>query len=213
MKNIGVFVSGSGTNLQAIIDGINNGKITNGKIGLVLSTKDKADAYALTRASDNNIKTEVIKRKNYPDGEEFSRKVEETVKQYDIDLIVLAGFLSVLSSEFVKKYENKIINVHPTLIPSFCGKGFYGLRVHEQVLERGVKLSGATVHFVNEVTDGGPIILQKAVEVKDDDTPEILQKRIMTEAEQIILVEAVNLYCNDRLVIERNRVYINNKNK
>lgn len=206
IKNIGVFVSGSGTNLQAIIDGINNGKITNGKISLVLSTKDSA--FALTRASENNIKTEIIKRKKYPDEIEFSQKIEDTILKYDIDLIVLAGFLSVLSFDFIKKYENKIINVHPTLIPSFCGKGFYGIRVHEQVLERGVKLSGATVHFVNEITDGGPIILQKAVEVKDDDTPEILQQRIMQEAEQVILVEAINLFCNDRLSVEGGKVYI-----
>ena len=206
MKNIGVFVSSSGTNLQAIIDGINNGKISNGKISLVLSTK--RDVYALTRARENNIKTEIVRRKKYPDGEEFSRKVEQVIKPYDIDLIVLAGFLSVLSFDFIKKYENKMINVHPALIPSFCGKGFYGLRVHEQVLERGVKLSGATVHFVNEITDGGPIIMQKAIEVKDGDTPEILQQRIMTEAERPLLTEAVNLFCNDRLVIDSNKVYI-----
>ena len=206
MKNIGVFVSGSGMNLQAIIDGINSGKITNGKIVLVLSTKD--DVYALTRAKENNIKTEIVKRKDYPDGEEFSQKVEEAIKSYNIDLIVLAGFLSVLSFDFIKKYEHRILNVHPTLIPSFCGKGYYGMRVHEQVLERGVKLSGATVHFVNEITDGGPIILQKAVEVKDGDTPEILQKRIMKEAEQVILVEAIDLFCNDRLIIDGSKVYI-----
>lgn len=206
MKNIGVFVSGSGTNLQAIIDGINGGKITNGKISLVLSTKD--DVYALTRAGENNIKTEIVRRKDYPDGKEFSVKVEEAIKNYDIDLIVLAGFKSVLSHDFVKKYENRIINVHPALIPSFCGDGFYGLKVHEKALEYGVKLSGATVHFANELTDGGPIILQKAVEVKDDDTPEVLQKRIMVEAEQVILVEAVNLFCNDRIVVEGNKTYI-----
>lgn len=208
MKNIGVFVSGSGTNLQALIDGINNGKINNGKISLVLSTKD--DVYALTRAKENNIRTEIVRRKDYPDGGEFSVKVEEAIEPYNIDLIVLAGFMSVLSANFVKKYENRIINIHPSLIPSFCGNGFYGLKVHEKVLEYGVKLSGATVQFINEVTDGGPIILQKAVEVKDDDTRESLQKRIMVEAEQVILVEAVNLFCNDRIVTDGNKTYIKN---
>ena len=206
MKNIAVFVSGGGTNLQAIIDGIKSGKITNGKISLVLSSKD--DVYALTRAKDNNIPIEIIRRKEYPDQDEFSQKILEKMKLYSIDLIILAGFLSVLSEDFIKLYENKILNVHPALIPAFCGKGFYGLKVHEKVLERGVKLSGATVHFVNEITDGGPIILQKAIEVKESDTPEILQQRIMVECEQIILAEAVNLFCNDKLDARGNKVYI-----
>ena len=206
MKNIAVFVSGGGTNLQAVIDGIKSGRITNGQISLVLSSKD--DAYALTRAKDNNIHTEIVRRKDYPDEKEFSLKVLEKIKPYNIDLIVLAGFLSVLSEDFVKLYMNKMINTHPALIPAFCGKGFYGLKVHEKALERGVKLSGATVHFANEITDGGPIILQKACEVKDDDTPETLQKRIMTECEQVILAEAVNLFCNDKLEVRDNRVYI-----
>jgi len=206
MKNIAVFVSGGGTNLQAVIDGIKSGKITNGRISLVLSSKN--DVYALTRAKENNIPVEIVRRKEYPDEKEFSQKILGKMRLYDIDLIILAGFMSVLSADFVKLYENKIFNVHPTLIPAFCGKGWYGLKVHEKVLERGVKLSGATVHFVNEITDGGPIVLQKAAEVKDDDTPESLQARIMTECEQVILVEAVNLFCNNKIDVRDNRVYI-----
>jgi len=207
MKNIAVFVSGGGTNLQAVIDGIKSEKITNGQISLVLSSKD--DVYALTRAKENNIPVEIVRRREYPDENEFSQKILEKMRLYNIDLIILAGFMSVLSEEFIALYNNKILNVHPALIPAFCGKGFYGLKVHEKVLERGVKLSGATVHFVSEITDGGPIILQKAVEVKDGDTPEGLQKRIMTECEQVILAEAVDLFCNDRLDVRENKVYIN----
>ena len=200
MKNIAVFVSGGGTNLQALIDGIQSGKITNGRISLVLSSKD--NVYAIERAKAANIPVEIVKRREYPDEKEFSLRILEKMQPYNIDLIVLAGFTSVLSGDFIKLYENKIINVHPALIPAFCGKGYYGLRVHEAALERGVKLSGATVHFCNEVTDGGPIILQKAIEVMDCDTPETLQKRIMTECEQVILVEAVNLFCNERIKIK-----------
>ena len=206
IKNIAVFVSGGGTNLQALIDATKSGKIANGRISLVLSSKD--DAYALTRARQNNIPAEIVMRKKYPDEKKFSAKILEKMKPYDIGLIVLAGFMSVLSEDFVRLYENRMINTHPALIPAFCGKGFYGLKVHEKALERGVKLSGATVHFANEITDGGPIILQRAVEVKDGDTPESLQKRIMSEAEQIILVEAVNLFCEDRLEVKDNKVYI-----
>ena len=206
MKNIAVFVSGGGTNLQAVIDGINSGKITNGKISLVLSSRD--NVLAIERAKNNNISVEIVRRTEYPDEIDFSLKILEKMKLYEIDLIILAGFMSVLSEDFVKLYDNKILNVHPTLIPAFCGKGWYGIRVHEKVLERGVKLSGATVHFVNEITDGGPIILQKTAEVKDDDTPESLQKRIMTECEQVILVEAVDLFCNDKLDVRNNKVYI-----
>jgi len=206
MKNIAVFVSGGGTNLQAVIDGINSGKITNGKISLVLSSRD--NVLAIERAKNNNISVEIVRRTEYPDEIDFSLKILEKMKLYEIDLIILAGFMSVLSEDFVKLYDNKILNVHPTLIPAFCGKGWYGIRVHEKVLERGVKLSGATVHFVNEITDGGPIILQKTAEVKDDDTPESLQKRIMTECEQVILVESVDLFCNDKLDVRNNKVYI-----
>jgi phosphoribosylglycinamide formyltransferase-1 len=201
-----VFVSSGGTNLQALIDGIKSKKITNGQISLVLSSR--SEAYALTRAKDNNIPTEIAERKKYPDEKEFSAKILEKTKSYDIDLIVLAGFMSVLSGDFVKLYENKIINTHPALIPAFCGKGWYGLKVHEKVIESGVKLSGSTVHFANEITDGGPIILQKAAEVKNEDTPESLQRRIMAECEQAILIEAVNLYCEDRLEVRENKVYI-----
>jgi len=206
MKNIAVFVSGGGTNLQAIIDGICSGKIKNGRIALVLSSKD--NVYAIERAEQNNIPVEIVKRKEYPDEREFSQKILEKTKHYKIDLIVLAGFLSVLSEEFVKLYENKIMNVHPALIPAFSGKGFYGLKVHEAALERGVKLSGATVHFVNEIADGGPIILQKAIDIKDDVSPETLQARIMNECEQIILVEAIDLFCNDSLEVKENKVYV-----
>jgi len=204
MKNIAVFVSGGGTNLQAIIDAIKSGKITNGRISVVLSSKD--DVYAIKRAEENNIPVEIIKRKDYPDEKEFSVKVLEKMKIYNIDLIILAGFMSVLSEEFIKLFENKIINVHPALIPAFSGKGFYGLRVHEAALERGVKLSGASVHFCNEITDGGPIILQKAIEVADDDTPESLQARIMIECEQPLLAEAIDLFCSDKLIIKNGRV-------
>jgi phosphoribosylglycinamide formyltransferase-1 len=206
IKNIAVFVSGGGTNLGALVDAIKSGKIKNGRISLVLSSKN--DAYALVRAKQNGIPSETVERKKYPGEKEFSAKILETIEPYDIGLIVLAGFSSVLSEDFVKLYENKIMNTHPTLIPAFCGKGFYGLKVHEKVLERGVKLSGSTVHFCNEDTDGGPIILQKAIEVKDDDTPESLQSRIMTECEQVILIEAINLFCNGRLDVRDNKVYI-----
>ncbi|KAI4452925.1 phosphoribosylglycinamide formyltransferase [Holotrichia oblita] len=156
----------------------------------------------------NNIETVILKRKDHPDGEEYSERIMEIMENYSIDLIVLAGFSSVLSSAFTKKYENRIMNTHPTLIPAFCGNGFYGIKVHEKVLERGVKISGATVHFANEITDGGPIIMQKAIDVKDDDTPESLQKRIMVYGEHVILPQAVNLFCNDRLKIENDKVKI-----
>jgi len=206
MKNIAVFVSSGGTNLQAIIDGIASNKIKNGRIALVLSSKD--DVFAIERANQNNITVEIVKRKDYPDEREFSQKVLDAMREYEIDLIVLAGFLSVLSEDFVRLYENKIMNVHPALIPSFSGKGFYGLKVHEAALKRGVKLSGATIRFANEITDGGPIILQKAVEIKNNDTPETLQARIMIECEQVILVEAIDLFCNDMLEVKGNKVYV-----
>ena len=204
MKNIAVFVSGGGTNLQAIIDGIKSGKITNGRISLVLSSK--SGVYAIGRAESNGLPVEIVPRVKYPDEKEFSEKILEKTKFYNINLIVLAGFKSVLSGDFIKLYENKIINVHPALIPAFSGKGFYGLRVHEAALARGVKLSGATVHFCNEITDGGPIILQKAINVMDCDTPESLQKRIMIECEQVILIEAVNLFCNEIIEVIDNKV-------
>ena len=177
MIRVGVLVSGGGTNLQAIIDAVKNGDITNTSLEVVLS--NKKDAYALTRAKDNNIAAECVCIKDYETRDEFNRAFIEKIDAYNLDLIVLAGFLVVLPPEFIAKYRNKIINIHPSLIPSFCGNGFYGLRVHEKALERGVKVTGATVHFVDEGTDTGPIIYQKAVEVLPGDTPEILQKRVM----------------------------------
>ena len=181
--------------MQALIDAEKNGIIKNGSIKLVLSSKE--GVYALERAKNANIKTEVVARKDYTDVEEYSMKLVEVLKANDIDLIVLAGFMTIITECVSRAFENRIVNVHPALIPSFCGKGFYGLHVHEAALEKGVKLSGATVHFVTEVCDGGPIILQKAVEVKDDDTPETLQRRIMEQAEWKILPKAVELVSKD----------------
>ncbi len=178
--NIGVLVSGGGTNLQALIDAQNEGIIKSGEIKLVISNKE--DAYALERAKNNGISAKFIKK-----DADFEKNLISALEEYKIDLIVLAGFLVILSEDFVRKYDKKIINIHPSLIPSFCGDGFYGLKVHEAALSRGVKLTGATTHFVNEITDGGEIIMQKAVEIKDGDTPEILQKRVMEEAEWKIL--------------------------
>ena len=191
LTNIAVFVSGGGTNLQALIDAEKAGIIKSGKIKLVVSSSPTA--YALERAKNNNIDTAIVSRKENPDQKVFEEKIIKALEEYDIDLIVLAGFMSILSEDFTKRYQERIINVHPSLIPSFCGKGFYGLRVHEAALSYGVKVSGATVHFVNEIPDGGKIILQKAVEIKEGDTPEILQKRIMEEAEWKILPEAAEI--------------------
>lgn len=185
---IAVFVSGGGTNLQALIDAQKAGIITSGEISLVIA--NKSDAYALTRAAQNGIKSEVVLRKECGSQEAFEARLIELLEENNIDLIVLAGFMSILSGDFTSKYANRIINVHPSLIPSFCGKGFYGLHVHEAALEYGVKVTGATVHFVNEIPDGGQIIMQKAVAVEDGDTPETLQKRVMEQAEWIILPQA-----------------------
>ena len=182
---IAVMVSGGGTNLQALIDAERSGIIKSGEISLVLSNKD--GAYALTRAQNAGIKTAVVLKRDYPSREEFEDAIISAFEKEGIELIVLAGFLSILSERFTRRYENRIINVHPSLIPSFCGEGFYGLKVHEAALAYGVKVSGATVHFVNEIPDGGKIIMQRAVYVEDGDTPEILQKRIMEEAEWKIL--------------------------
>ena len=181
---IAVFVSGGGTNLQALIDAQKSGIIKSGNIELVISNIESA--YALTRAKENNIKTLFIKR-----DADFEKNIINALEENKIDLIVLAGFMVILSEDFVKRYDRRIINVHPSLIPSFCGDGFYGLKVHEAALRRGVKVTGATVHFVNEITDGGEIIFQKAVNIEDNDTPEILQKRVMEQAEWIILPQAV----------------------
>lgn len=188
---VAVLVSGGGTNLQALIDAQNSGIITDAEISLVIS--NKADAYALTRAKNAGIHTETVLKSECADNAEFESKIMSLLEQNGIQLIVLAGFMCILSEKFTSAYPKRILNVHPSLIPSFCGAGFYGLHVHEAALSYGVKVTGATVHFVNEVPDGGEIVLQKAVEVKDGDTPEILQKRVMTEAEWVILPRAVQL--------------------
>ncbi len=185
---ISVLVSGGGTNLQALIDSQKSGVIKSGEIVLVVS--NKKDAYALTRAKNAGIKTAVIEKKGNPN---FEDDIIKVLKEDKIDIIVLAGFMCILSENFTKEYENRILNVHPSLIPSFCGEGFYGLKVHEAALSYGVKVTGATVHFVNEIPDGGKIILQKAVSVEENDTPEILQKRVMEQAEWIILPQAVEI--------------------
>ncbi|MBQ8728366.1 MAG: phosphoribosylglycinamide formyltransferase [Oscillospiraceae bacterium] len=206
MKNIAVLVSGGGTNLQALIDAEKRGETGNGKITCVISSKE--DAYALERAKNNGIKTIVLKRKDYPDVASYSKAMAETLKAENADLVVYAGFMTILDEQVCNAFPYKMINVHPALIPSFCGKGFYGLHVHEAALAKGVKLSGATVHFVTEECDGGPIILQKAVEVKNGDTPETLQKRIMEEAEWKILPYAVKLFCDDKIEIRDGKAVV-----
>lgn len=200
MKNIVVLVSGGGTNLQALIDAQNDGKIQNGKISCVISSNP--EAYALERARNNGIDTAVIRRRDYENQKEYDKALVELLKTKNADLIVLAGFMTILGEYVIQSFRNKIINIHPSLIPSFCGEGFYGLRVHEQALKKGVKVTGATVHFVNEICDGGAIILQKAVEVHNGDTPEILQKRVMQEAEWKILPLAVSLFCDGRIRVK-----------
>ncbi|HCC34401.1 MAG TPA: phosphoribosylglycinamide formyltransferase [Ruminococcaceae bacterium] len=206
MLNIAVLVSGGGTNLGALIDAQREGRLGGGRIRCVISSRP--GAYALTRAKNAGIPAEVADRRAFDSGEAFDKALKALLKQYETDIIVLAGFMSILGDELVGEYKNRIINVHPSLIPAFCGKGFYGLRVHEAALDSGVKLSGATVHFVNEVPDGGAIILQKAVEVKDGDTPESLQKRIMEQAEWRILPEAVALFCEGKIKIENGKAII-----
>ncbi len=193
IKNIAVLVSGGGTNLQALIDAEKSGIIKSGKIKLVIS--NHAGVYALERAKNANIDSVVIEKKACGNQENFENAIKKSLVDYDIDVIVLAGFMSILSESFTSAYPKKIVNIHPSLIPSFCGKGFYGLKVHEEALKRGVKLTGATVHFVNEIADGGEIIMQKAVKVNKGDTPEILQKRVMEEAEWIILPKSVEKIC------------------
>lgn len=198
---IAVMVSGGGTNLQALIDAEASGIIKSGKITLVLS--NKANAYALERAKRAGIRTAVVEKRECLDSADFEKRMIEALDREEIDLIVLAGFMSILSESFTTKYKDRIINVHPSLIPSFCGEGFYGLRVHEAALRYGVKVSGATVHFVNEIPDGGKIIMQRAVEVKEGDTPETLQHRIMEEAEWIILPMATEKV-SAKIINERN---------
>lgn len=189
--NIAVLVSGGGTNLQALIDAEKAGIIRSGSIKLVVS--NNKDAYALTRAKNNSIDTRVVLRRDYENSHDFEAALIGVLKEADIDMIVLAGFMSILSPDFISEFRDRMINVHPSLIPSFCGKGFYGLHVHEAALEYGVKVTGATVHFVNEIPDGGKIILQKAVEVQEGDTPEVLQRRVMEHAEWIILPQATEM--------------------
>ena len=194
---IAVLVSGGGTNLQAIIDAVADEKITNTEIALVISNKESA--YALERAKKAGIEGKFISPKQFNDREEYSRVMIDTIRNAGCELVVLAGFLVVLSESFVKAFEGKIINIHPSLIPSFCGDGFYGLKVHEEALKRGVKVTGATVHYVDSGTDTGPIIYQKAVEVQPGDTPEVLQKRVMEQAEWIILPRAIDDIANKRI--------------
>ena len=201
-----VMVSGGGTNLQAIIDSVKNGTITNTQIVGVIS--NNKNAYALKRAEENDIPSMCVSPKDFETRDIFNEKLLEAVDSYEPDLIVLAGFLVVIPPEMIKKYENRMINIHPSLIPSFCGKGYYGLKVHEAALARGVKVVGATVHFVDEGTDTGPIILQKAVEVQQGDTPEVLQRRVMEQAEWKILPKAIDLIANGKVRVEDKKTVI-----
>ena len=197
MLRVGVLVSGGGTNLQAILDAVDNGAITNAKIEVVIS--NNAGAYALERAKKHNVAAECVSPKDFATREEFNDALLAKIDSYDLDLIVLAGFLVKIPESMIAKYRNKIVNIHPSLIPSFCGVGYYGLKVHEAALARGVKLTGATVHFVDEGMDSGPIILQKAVEVLPGDTPEVLQRRVMEQAEWILLPQAIDMIANGRI--------------
>lgn len=199
MLRVGVCVSGGGTNLQAIIDRVNDGTIQNASIEVVIS--NNKNAYALERAKQNGIRAEVLSPRDFENREAFHEAFMNLLDSCQLDLVVLAGFLVILPPQLFEKYENRVINIHPSLIPSFCGTGYYGLKVHEGALARGVKLTGATVHFVNAETDGGPILLQKAVEVRDDDTPEILQRRVMEEAEWVLLPQAINLIAAGRVSV------------
>lgn len=206
MLKLAVLVSGGGTNLQAIIDAISAGKITNACISVVIS--NNANAYALERARTHGIEALCISPKDFESREAFNQAFLDKLNSYNVDLVVLAGFLVVLPEMMIKEYTNRIVNIHPSLIPSFCGKGFYGLKVHEGVLARGVKVTGATVHFVDEGTDTGPIILQKAVEVEQGDTPEVLQRRVMEQAEWVILPKAIDLIANGKVSVEDGHVII-----
>ena len=206
MLKLAVLVSGGGTNLQAIIDAISAGKITNACISVVIS--NNANAYALERARAHGIEALCISPKDFESREAFNQAFLDKLNSYNVDLVVLAGFLVVLPEMMIKEYTNRIVNIHPSLIPSFCGKGFYGLKVHEGVLARVVKVTGATVHFVDEGTDTGPIILQKAVEVEQGDTPEVLQRRVMEQAEWVILPKAIDLIANGKVSVEDGHVII-----
>ena len=205
-KKIAVLVSGGGTNLQALIDAEKRGELGNGKITLVIASKP--GVYALERAANAGIEGRVLARKDYDSIAAYSRALADEMTAAGIDLVVLAGFLTIIDEQVYEAFPNRILNVHPALIPSFCGKGFYGLHVHEAALAKGVKVSGATVHIVTPECDAGPIVLQKAVEVKQGDTPEVLQRRIMEEAEWKILPEAVRLFCEGKITVEDNRVII-----
>lgn len=206
---IAVCVSGGGTNLQAIIDAIDNGTITNTEIAVVIS--NNADAYALERAKKAGVKGICISPKNYETRDAFNEDFLKQLNSYNVDLVVLAGFLVVIPPQMIAEYRNRIINIHPSLIPSFCGKGYYGLKVHEGVLSRGVKVTGATCHFVDEGTDTGPIILQKAVEVQQGDTPEVLQRRVMEQAEWVIMPKAIDLIANGRVRVVDGKTLIDEK--
>lgn len=208
MKKIVVLVSGGGTNLQALIDAERAGELGQGKITCVIASK--ADAYALTRAQNAGIKTRTLIRKDYSDIASYSKAMKDMLLEEEADLVVYAGFMTILDEQVCDTFQNKMINVHPALIPSFCGKGYYGLHVHEEALKKGVKVSGATVHFVTAECDAGPIILQKAVEVKEGDTPETLQKRIMEQAEWKILPEAVKLFSEDKITVTDCKTIIKN---
>ncbi|MBU5434741.1 phosphoribosylglycinamide formyltransferase [Pseudoflavonifractor sp. MSJ-37] len=205
-KRIAVLVSGGGTNLQALIDAQRRGEIVGGEIVAVISSA--TGAYALERAAKVGIPGYVMSRKDFPSAQAMTEALVQKLQSLSIDLVVLAGFLHILTGEIVEAFPNAILNVHPALIPSFCGKGAYGLHVHEKALAYGVKVTGATVHFVNEEADGGPIILQKAVEIQEGDTPEVLQRRVMEEAEWKLLPQAVSLFCQDRLSVEGRQVRI-----
>ena len=206
MLKLAVLVSGGGTNLQAIMDSIDDGRITNAQISVVIS--NNAGAYALTRARNYGVEALLLSPKSFDTREEFNEKLLEALREREIDLVVLAGYLVVVPPCVIEEYENRIINIHPSLIPSFCGTGCYGLHVHEKALARGVRVSGATVHFVDEGTDTGPIILQKPVMVEQDDTPEVLQKRIMEQAEWVILPKAIDLIANGKVHVDGRKVTI-----
>lgn len=206
MLRVAVMVSGGGTNLQAIIDAVDSGRITNTELVAVIS--NNKGAYALERAKKAGIRDIVVSPKDYSDREAFNKALVETVDSLQVDLIVLAGYLVVIPPEMIEKYENRIINIHPSLIPSFCGTGFYGLKVHEAALERGVKVVGATVHFVDKGTDTGPILLQKAVVVENGDTPKSLQQRVMEQAEWILLPQAIDMIANNKVVVVDGRTVI-----
>ncbi|MFP4698394.1 MAG: phosphoribosylglycinamide formyltransferase [Eubacteriales bacterium] len=207
MLNLGVLVSGGGTNLQAIFDRIESRELNNVQISIIISSNPKA--YALERAEKYGVKNIIINPKEFETRELFNKKLIKALKEAEVDLVVLAGYLVVLDEEIVCAFKNKIINVHPSLIPSFCGKGYYGLKVHQAAIDKGVKVSGATVHIVDEGTDTGPIIMQQVVEVKQDDTPMTLQKRVMEEAEWVILPKAIQLFADNVVSIKGKKVFIN----